>query len=431
MSKITDTLKLLHDIVSKYKLLFSTFTSAFYRMHEGSIIDNKILSLFGYGYTFTIINKFDNFNNILYYIDDIQASNLTNKINVSYLEKYIMLLLTFDMSEIDIELYKLLKHTFVDFINLYYEKPIENYSDYMFKYSHKELFKYWHLLCENYIYYNTDTQTYILTTSTPRDLFESSHDVCKLSNLDELFKIIPKTNRIKTIIFDSICCEYMNKIPKQIIMLSNLKMLHVSMRYLKQFPKNLDELTKLKNIHITDCYNLSDLGFKLDKFNNITISFNEAKYDNMRLQLNLTMGIFKTNTKLTFFHKTPYDYTKYCYYPIRTPTTYLKFINNIYNNLPADLKKLTICTDSLINKDIISNQGDCKYYGDLNKILKLTNLPTSLKKINIITNAPNIKELIDLKMPFGCKLIIKYVSVTPYIEYSWSNDNKIIFNQIQ
>ena len=152
MSKIIDTLKLLHDIVSKYKLLFSTFTSAFYRIHKGSIIDNKILSLFGYGYTFTIINKFDNFNNILYYIDDIQASNLTNKINVSYLEKYIMLLLTFDMSEIDIELYKLLKHTFVDFINLYYEKPIENYSDYMCKYSHKELFKYWHLLSENYIY---------------------------------------------------------------------------------------------------------------------------------------------------------------------------------------------------------------------------------------------------------------------------------------
>ena len=430
MSKIIDTLTILYDTISKYQILFSTFSTAFYRMHDETSVDKTILSLFGYRYTFLIINKFNDFDNILYYIVDIQTSDFKNKIKIFQLEKYIMLLLTFDMSEIDIELYKLLKHTFIDFINLYYEKSIENYSDYMCKYSHKESAKYWHMLCYNYIYYNTDSETYLLTP-TPKELFDTSNKLCKISNFDELFKIIPIIKSIKSIALDSICCDFMNKIPKQIIMLEHLKSLHVSMHYLKRFPKDLDKLTKLKHIHITDCYNLSDLGFKLDKFNNITISFNENKYKNnhTNIQLNLTMAIFKTNTELKIFHKTPYDYTTFCYYPIRTPTTYLKFINNIYNNLPADLKQLTICTDCLINKTIIANQGSSKYYGGLNKILNLTNLPTSLEKINIITNRHDIKELIDLKLPYGCELIINLIQAPPAIEYSWSEDNKIIINE--
>ena len=431
--KIIDTLEILYSIVLEYKLLFDNFVLVFFRANDGTIIDKLILSLLGYTNTYSIMTKFDNFERILYYIEDLKLHNLQTTHIVKHLEKYIMILLTFDIKEINIKLFKSLKSTFIDFINLYYETDIKTYNDFICNYMYK-VFTYWHMLFQHYIYYNTNTTVYNISTDMPIEVcrLSNSNNIHKLLNFNELFQIIPKINitQIKSIVLDSICCENMYKIPNNIIMFNNLEILHISMRYLRKLPANFDELTKLTNIHINNCHNLSNLNLKLDKFNNIIISFNENIYERFDVnpQLKFTMGILKTNTNLTILHIAPYDYDKYSYYPIRTPTTYLKFINTIYDNLPADLKQLTIITDTLIDETIKSNLSGSKYYDTFNKIIKLTNLPASLEKLHIITNTRDIKELIDLKLPYGCEVVIDNVEVLPHIEYSWDDDNKMIIN---
>jgi hypothetical protein len=232
---------------------------------------------------------------------------------------------------------------------------------------------------------------------------EKDHLELKTKELQNKIKYLPIVH------FSTEICY--TKLPKDIFKFKKLEKLSISSYSLKKFPKELYKLKKLKKIYIGNCQNLTSLGFQLEKFKNISIYFDENKYRRHEYFDNETsMHIIKKSDSLLLHYSTTIGEDTSDTFNGRTPVTYLRFINNIYTNLPSDLKTLTIEGIDTFDKKYIC---EAAYYSSIFEKLEykinLTNLPPSLKEIRIVSTIKNIKEKInkyaDIKLPYGCTLI--------------------------
>jgi hypothetical protein len=125
------------------------------------------------------------------------------------------------------------------------------------------------------------------------------------------------------------------------------------------------------------------------------------------------MHIIKKLDSLEIFHGLVLGEESLDVFNGRTPVTYLHFLNNIYTNLPIDLKTLIIKGIDTFDEKYINNAYNYpEIFEELKYKINLTNLPPSLTEIIIYSTTENIKNKIynytDIKLPYGC--ILTFIS---------------------
>ena len=379
---------ILIECVLKYKLIFENIFPPQWYYHPISYIQLKIIQSYYIEKLYSKIFDKNNFNytKLLETLNIIKSNDIDK---IKDIDMYDFLceihkLLLINMNEINFKLYKKFKSAWKEFINNFYDLPKDKkYSDY----SKILLISQTHGIVNYHSIENENSET-------------------KIQEIKDKIKYLSILHLV-----DDICYT---KLPKDILNFINLEKLSLSSYSLKKLPKDLYKLEKLTKIYIKKCSNLRTLGFSLEKFKNISIYFDEHRYTTPNYFHNETsMHIIKKLDSLEIFHGLVLGEESLDVFNGRTPVTYLHFLNNIYTNLPIDLKTLIIQGIDIFDEKYVNNAyGYPEIFEELKYKINLTNLPPSLTEIIIYSTTENIKNKIynytDIKLPYGCTL--KFIS---------------------
>ena len=227
--------------------------------------------------------------------------------------------------------------------------------------------------------------------------------------------------------------------PKNINKLINLEHLNISSCELKIIPEDICLLTTLTHLDISNNKNnkipdkignlikLTHLDVKNDYLEKLPESIGKLKKLNVFNFLNTTInalpeGIWEipciTTLDITFSTTTQYSYgysSKHCCKITKLPTKNnerdVKIIINSGTNIPEKIKNVTVY-NNIDTPGIFNNiPFDVEELSiHTNIAIKLLNLPSTLKKLTILSSIGNswIKNYIkagEINIPFGCKFI--------------------------